>query len=122
MASHSKLHWRELNKMKAATLAATTDGSQAENNNSVKNASLVSIIRAVLTDENIDLFVDLIEGIYKQSFESQYKGFTVVNNYLGERKHVKTMYQSLVDLFPLVHSVLALTVSHLWYGVSCPQK
>jgi hypothetical protein len=26
------------------------------------------------------------------------------------------MYQSLVNLFPFVHSVLALTVSHLWYG------
>jgi hypothetical protein len=54
--------------MKVAMLAATTDGSHMENHDSVKNASLVSIIQAELTDENIDSFVDLVEGIYKQSF------------------------------------------------------
>jgi hypothetical protein len=94
MASHSKMHWRELNKTKAATLAAITDGSHVENDNSVDSASLLSMIWAKLTDENIDSFVDLVEGIYKQSFEPQYKDFSVVNNYFVERKHVKTMYQS----------------------------
>jgi hypothetical protein len=99
---------------KSSNVGAATDGSHAENNDSVDSASLIFIIQAELTDENIDSFVDLVEGIYKQSFESQYKFFTIINNYLVERKHIKTMYQSLVDLFP--HSVLALTLSHLWYG------
>ena len=94
-------------------LAPTTDGSLAEdNNNSIESASLLSMIWAELTDENIDSFVNLVEDIYKQSFESHYKDFTVINNYLVDRKNVKRMCDLSVVLFPFVHSGLALNVSH----------
>ena len=67
-------------------------------------------------DDNIDLFVSVVDDVYKKSFESQYKGFTVVNGYLVERKDLLVMYQSLVDQFLFIHLVLALTVSHSQYN------
>ena len=117
-ASHSKMRRRDLNKTtKAAMLISTTRCCYVnDNDNSNNSVYLLSIIRSVLTDENIDSFLNLVEDIYKQSFELQYKGFTVVNDYLVERKDVKTMYELLVDLFPFVHLVLALTVTHSQYG------
>ena len=35
-----------------------------------------------------------------------------------ERNDIKAMYQTLIDLFPFVHSVLALTVSHSRYDAA----
>ena len=64
-----------------------------------------------LSGENIETFVSVVESAYKNSFEHQYIGFSVVGDYLVERKYLRTMYNSLIDLFPFVHSVLAMTVS-----------
>ena len=63
-----------------------------------------------LSDENIETFVSVVETAYKNSFEHQYIGFSVVGDSLVERKYLRAMYNSLVDLFPFVHSVLAMTV------------
>jgi len=117
-ASHSKMHRRDLSKtIKAAMLIPTTRCCYTnDNDNSNDSVSLLSVIRSELTDENIDSFLNLVEDIYKQSFELQYKGFTVLNDYFVERKDVKIMYELLVDLFPFVHLVLALTASHSRYG------
>jgi len=68
-------------------------------------------------DDNIESFVGIVDDIYKKSFENQYKDFTVVNDYLVEKKDILEMYQCLVDRFPFIHSVLALTVSHKRYDL-----
>ena len=70
-----------------------------------------SSVRLELSDENIETFVSVVESAYKNSFECMYIGFSAVGNYLVERKYLRTMYNSLVDLFPFVHLVLAMTVS-----------
>ena len=70
-----------------------------------------TFVRLELSDENIETFVSVVETAYKISFQSQYIGFSVVGDYLVERKYLRTMYNSLIDLFPFVHSVLAMTVS-----------
>jgi hypothetical protein len=64
-----------------------------------------------LLDENIETFVSVVETVYKNSFERQYIGFSVVGDSLVERKYLRAMFNFLVDLFPFVHSVLAMTVS-----------
>ena len=94
---HTPKIWRrELSKTtKANVLAPNTAGSLAEDNdNSIDSASLLFMIRAKLTDENIDSFVNLVEDIYKQSFESHYKGFTVINYCLANWKNVKRMHDA----------------------------
>ena len=58
------------------------------------------MIPSDLVDDDIESFVGVIDDIYKKSFETHYKGFTVVNDYLVEKKNLLAMYQSLVDLFP----------------------
>jgi hypothetical protein len=58
----------------------------------------------------------LLRRFIKKSFELQYKGFTVVNDYLVGRRDIKVIHQTFVNTFPFVHSVLSLTVSHLLYN------
>ena len=70
-----------------------------------------SSVRLELSDENIETFVSVVESAYKNSFKRVYIGFSAVGDYLVERKYLRTMYNSLVDLFPLVHLVLAMTIS-----------
>ena len=64
-----------------------------------------------LSDENTETFESVDESVYKNSFKPQYIGFSAFGDYLVERKYLRTMYISLVDLFPFAHSVLAVTVS-----------
>jgi hypothetical protein len=68
-------------------------------------------VRLELSDDNIETFVTVVETTYKNSFERQYIGFSVNGNTLVEKKQLRAMYNSMVDLFPCVHSVLAMTVS-----------
>jgi hypothetical protein len=68
-------------------------------------------VRLELSDENIETFVLVVETAYKNSFEPQYIGFSFFGKSLVERKHLRAMYNSMGDLFPFVHSVLAMTVS-----------
>ncbi len=111
-ASHEKLRRRELKKNASSDLT-TVD----EPVDKVHYEDVLSVIRSELVDDNIESSVGIVDDIYKKSFEKQYKDFTVVNDYLVERKDILAMYQSLVDLFPFIHSVLALTVSHKRYDL-----
>ena len=106
------LRWRELKKKKDVMMNASSDITTAEPDDKVHYEDVLSVIQSELVDENIESFISVVDDIYKKSFESQYKGFTVVNDYLVERKDLLAMYQSLVNLFPFIHSFLALTVSH----------
>ena len=111
-ASHERLRRIELKK-NASDVLTTVD----EPDDKVNYEDVLSVIRSELVDDNIESFVGIVDDIYKKSFENQYKDFTVVNDYLVEKKDILEMYQCLVDLFPFIHSVLALTVSHKRYDL-----
>ena len=70
----------------------------------------LSSVRLELSDENIETFVSIVGSAYKNSYEQQYIGFSAFGDYLVERKYLRTMNNSLVDLFPFVHLVLAENV------------
>jgi hypothetical protein len=107
---------RELKKKQEALLTNFLDATTAEQEDGMDPVHVLDMIRLELTDDKIDLFIGIVEDIYKKSFELQYKGFTVVNDYLVERRDIKVMYQTFINTFPFVHSVLTLTVSHLRYN------
>ena len=71
----------------------------------------LSAIWLVLSLESIESFISIVGDAYKTSFEQQYSGFVVVGDFLVERRYIRTMYDSFVNLFPFVHSLLARTVS-----------
>jgi hypothetical protein len=62
-----------------------------------------------LSGKNVDVvaFIFVVGNAYKTSFEQQYSGFAVVivRDFLIERRYIRTMYDSCVELFPFVHSV-----------------
>ena len=64
-----------------------------------------------MSANNVDSFVSIVSEAYKTPFERQYIGFVVVGDFLVERRYIRTMYDSFVELYPFVHSVLAMTVS-----------
>jgi hypothetical protein len=61
-------------------------------------------------DENIDKFVSVVESAYRTSLEHHHSGFVVVDEFLIERRSIRAMYETFVELFPFIHSVIALTV------------
>ncbi len=67
--------------------------------------------RLELIDENIDRFVGLVDHAYRTSIEREYTGFIIIEGYLLERKAIHQMYDSMVKLFPFIHSDFSLSVS-----------
>jgi hypothetical protein len=73
--------------------------------------NLLFLIRLELIDENFDRFVGLVEQAYQTSIERKYTSFIIGDWYLLERNEIRQMYDSMIELFPFVHSVFALSVS-----------
>ncbi len=94
-------------QLKAATIAAPlpNNDSFAE-----KPEYILSLICLELMDENIDKFVSVVKSAYRTSLEHHYSGFVVVDGLLIERRSIKAMYESFVELFPFIHSLIALFV------------
>jgi hypothetical protein len=61
-------------------------------------------------DVNIDKFVSVVKSVYMISLEHHHSGFVVVHGFLIEQRSIRAMYELFVDLFPFIHSVIALTV------------
>ena len=75
-------------------------------------ATVVVAIRSELSYDNIDEFESVVENAYKTSFVEAYSGYSYVGGYLVERRQIRYMYDSLVRIFPVIHSIMSLTVSH----------
>ena len=64
-----------------------------------------------LNSANIEKFVASVDAVYTKAFIDQYTNFVRGEGYLLDRKQIMDMYQLMKTLFPLVHSVTAITVS-----------
>ncbi len=75
-------------------------------------ATVVVAIRSELSYDNINEFQLVVENAYKTSFLEAYSAYSYVGGYLVERRQIRHMYNSLVRIFPVIHSIMSLTVSH----------
>ncbi len=96
--------------MKAATIAALLPMTAHDNNFAEKPEYILLLIRLELMDENIDKFDSVVKSVFRMSLERQYSGFVVVDGFLIEQRSIRAMYKSFVELFLLIHSVIALTI------------
>jgi len=68
-------------------------------------------VTSELSTSNIDAFNDIILETYKSAFQTQYSTFTLLGHHLLQPSNIRRLYSTFVRLFPLIHCVLAMTVS-----------
>jgi hypothetical protein len=102
---------RSRQQLKAATIAAPLPMMVYDDNLSEKPEYILLLIQLELMDENIDKFVSAVESVYRTSLEHHHSGFVAVDGFLIEQRSIRAMYESFLELFPFIHSVIALTVS-----------
>ena len=102
---------RSRQQLKAATIAAPLPMTTYDDNFSEKPVYILLPIQLELMDENIDKFVSVVKSAYRTSLEHHHSGFVVVDGFLIEQMSIRAMYEmTFVELFPFIHSVIALTV------------
>ena len=74
--------------------------------------SVLTAIRRELSYENIEEFESVVDNAYKTTFVNQYSGYSRIGGYLVERRLIRHMYNSFVGNFPIIHSVMSVTVSN----------
>ncbi len=68
-------------------------------------ATVIVAIRSELSYDNIEKFQSVVENAYKTSFLEAYSGYSYVGGYLVEQRQIQYMYNSLVRIFPVIHSI-----------------
>jgi len=68
-------------------------------------------VTSELSTSNIDAFDDFVSETCKSAFQMHYSTFTLLGHHLLQPSNVRRLYATVVRLFPLVHCVLARTVS-----------
>ena len=92
---------------KISALTPSTSEDHRDNDEDGEDDTDDSVtFREELSDDNIDLFVGIVDSFYKEGLVRTYTTFTPIDGYLVERKAICSMYDTMVEIFPFVHSVL----------------
>lgn len=89
------------------TSSAVGDEEEADN-----HTPILALVLDELHDDSIDRFAAFVDNSYRMCIERECTGFTLLDGYLLDRPIIRQMHEKMKVLFPVVHSVLALTVLH----------
>ncbi len=96
-------------RQKEAYSLALASGAPLED--LLPQSNFLSKVTSELSTLNIDAFNDVASEIYKSAFQTHYSTFTLLGHHLLQPSNVRRLYATVVRLFPLIHCVLAMTVS-----------
>ncbi len=93
-------------KISALSPSVDSVGEPGDSDDRNNNDEDGVLFREELSQDNIDLFVGIVDSFYKAGLVRNYTSFTTIDGYLVERTEIRSMYDTMVEIFPFVHSVL----------------
>jgi hypothetical protein len=93
-------------KISALSPSVNSEGQRVNSEDRNDNDEDCESFREELSKDNIDLFAGIVDSFYKAGLIKHYTSFTQIDGYLVERTDIRLMYDTMVEIFPFVHSVL----------------